>query len=142
MDACKIRIEPKRYELVRLQDDPPERNHHAIVFTNVPDAEKLIPKSKLPSLLTLTLTGHGCVKNWDLVDYSKVKTGKVLHVNLNAAAQPENSGNTFFLLVPRSLWIWFVPEWIMPKGTKMRLFYLEAHDPFKPVAVLAKKVRG
>jgi len=122
LDAGKtIRIEPDGYERIKLPSDPPGRRHHAIIFDNIPPCEKLIPKSKIPNFFTWTPTGHGCVSKWNIVR-------NPFHAH---------GAEHVALLIPRSLWIWFIPEWIMSQEVKMSLFYLEAQVPPKDTAVPA-----
>jgi len=133
-----IRIQPKRYELVRLRGDPSDRNHHAIIFSNVLPCEKLTPKSILPALATWTPTGHGWVSKWNVIDHDKVE--EILKANSNPEKHDEKQTKELALLIPRSLWIWLIPNWIMPLQSKMRLFYLEAQVSLEADAVPSQRL--
>lgn len=103
---------PTRYDRIILHGDPPERTHHAIIFSPVvPGNRVFTPKSRIWRLFTLTPTGHWWVSKWSVIGSDK---SDALRENESA------------LLVPRSWWIWYVPERLMSLGKKWRLFYLEA----------------
>jgi hypothetical protein len=123
------RLEAVRHERIRLGEDPPRRTHHAIIFNTKPHRaearqgpEISVPVAgcKLPEWMTWTPTGHGSVGKWDIVTSEK---------------SDQISENELALLVPRSLWIWFVPRLIrnfsplrllIPQDPK-DLFYLEGY---------------
>lgn len=116
----KERINPVRYARISLREDAPGRTHHAIIFSEVPSDKKLTPASrfgKYLKFLTWTPTGHGWVSNWDVVGPDNVATHTLGEEILGTSEAA--------LLIPRSLWIWFIPERFMSQKAKMNLFFLE-----------------
>ncbi len=112
-----IRITPERYQRISMKGDSLGRTHHAVIFNTAKlrganEKRTFVARCKLPKIFTWTPTGHGAISNWDFARSEKSE---------------QLSGEELALLVPRSLWVWFVPDWMISKKSKIRLFYLETH---------------
>lgn len=109
--ARKRKLIPVRYSKISLLEDSPERTHHAVIFNidKYPENGKVdsfIAKCRLPELFTWTPTGHGSISNW----------------NFATNEQSEQlTEEELALLVPRSLWVWFLPRFVR-NLTPLRLF--------------------